>query len=124
MAKFKLKISKESKGNIMIEFDLERALAGDKVLTRMANEEVLQIHKFILSDDDCNLIGVIDGCIRSLSSEDLHMSPKPLSGFVNYYQDCISGVYKTKIAADNGSREEVRIACIDLSTHNEGEGLT
>ena len=108
----------------MIKFDLERALAGDKVLTRMANEEVLQIHKFILSDDDYNLIGVIDGCIRSLSSEDLHMAPKKLSGFVNLYKDNRGVIiHRTKYAADEFAFKPDRIACIDLSQYEEGEGI-
>lgn len=53
--------------------------------------------------------------------------PKRMSGWVNVYQHNVIGgvIHKSKEAADSQPvfSQLKRIACIDLSTHFEGEGL-
>lgn len=113
----------------MIEFCLEKALAGEKVITR-DGREVTQLHKFD-GDVSHRIACVVDNRVVSFvegngvavinNNYDLFMAPKPLSGFVNVYADRTSR-YLSKNDADNGASKD-RIACIDLSIYNEGEGL-
>ena len=105
----------------MKAFNLEKALAGEKVLYH-SGHEVTQFAVFKISA--CNVIcGVINDVFRpGLSESDLFMAPKKLSGFVNCYSYGFS-TYKTRGSADNGSTK-CRIACIDLSQFEEGHGLT
>lgn len=51
--------------------------------------------------------------------------PKPLKGFVNIYYDGYksSPTHGTKEIADEKCNPITRLACIDLSQFNEGEGL-
>jgi hypothetical protein len=115
----------------MIPFDLERALAGDKVLTR-SGKPVTEITEFNLKGNAFNVYGVVkgelccwgkQGSLCSGDEYDLFMAPKPLSGFVNIYRDgSTSYAHTTKKDADNVAKLN-RTACIDLSQHNEGEGL-
>ena len=122
----------------MIKFDLEKALAGEKVVTR-DGREVTQIHKFDISDDN-PIFGVISDKVFSYvdtgeyhhdkreSAHDLFMAPKKLSGFVNVYSDGRHGtVHKTNLAADDWAeempRDIIRLACIDLSQYEEGYGF-
>ena len=121
----------------MILFNLERALAGDKVVTRDGREVTQLAHfdKVHTPYKERNLRGVCDGCITAYTDSgyyyrdgkptkyDLVMAPSQLSGFLNIYHNKInSSWHRSKSSADKLSNDG-RIACIDLSTHNEGEGL-
>ncbi len=120
----------------MIKFDLEKALAGDKVVTR-GGEEVTQLYKFKgLQQDQEPLYCVVDEVVRCFFSDgvydsdlpegiyDLFMSPKQLSGFMHVYSDGGIGVtHKTKDDSKKYGGDRVKIACIDLSQFKEGEGL-
>ena len=118
----------------MIEFNLEKALAGDKVITRDGGEVTQLVvfeteHGPMLYGYEVNSDMVesweIDGSYFDVpreSGDDLFMDPCQLSGFVNVYPNGgMSRSYLTKDAADSEGFK--RIACIDLSTHREGEGL-
>ena len=123
-------------GDNMIKFDLEKALAGDKVITR-DGREVTQLHKFDVGVEFLPVVGVInyelkywdmDGISQAngASFYDLFMAPKKLSGFVNVYTNGDSGyIHDTKKSADNAhsGTQNPKIACIDLSKFDEGEGL-
>lgn len=118
----------------MIKFNLERALAGDKVVTR-DGREVTQLVKFDSGNQLC-LYGVTRNMIRAWygngkedgdKRHDLFMAPDKLKGFVNVYTDTSANfkfldAYVTRNEADICA-ETGRIACIDLSQFNEGEGL-
>ena len=104
----------------MIEFDLERALAGDKVIT-VKFETVYQLKEFSLKERDNLLVGVVNDQVCYLPASHLRMAPKKLSGFINYYENGVISIYETKEAAD--CFDVCRVACIDLSQHEEGEGI-
>lgn len=123
----------------MIKFDLEKALAGDKIVTR-DGREVKQLIKFngIHTGNEC-IYAAVDGRVlefqesgkydkhsRCDDNEDLFMAPKQLSGFVNYYLGDYQPTYHdTKIQANtiNNWPTNHRIALIDLSQFPEGHGL-
>jgi|AntAceMinimDraft_18_1070375.scaffolds.fasta_scaffold31296_2 hypothetical protein len=128
----------------MIKFDIDRALAGDKVITRDGGEvnQFFVIHTdngptltgYIVDSNTIETWDIYGGCYGVLNEchDDLFMSPNKLTGFVNVYADSgVSNKYPTKEAADiSGSVSprmscivSPRIACIDLSSHNVGEGL-
>lgn len=79
----------------MKPFDLQRALAGDKVVTR-DGREVTQLTRF-KCNEEC-LAGVIDGVLEtwhetgkyltndSGCSYDLFMAPKTVKRWVNFYE--------------------------------------
>ena len=118
----------------MIKFDLEKALAGEKVITRNG-EEVTQIVKFNkLQQDEETIYAVIDYEVRSYhsggvydegvdeSTYDLFMAPNKLSGFINVFADRDSSSHKSLDRANQFARKSGmnRIACIDLSQFEEG----
>ena len=105
----------------MIEFNLEQALAGDKVITRNG-EDVTQIAVFYTGN--CELIcGVINGAFSPyLQKSDLFMAPKMLSGFLNCHASGRSLTYINRDAADKYANND-REACIDLSQFPKGYGL-
>ena len=106
----------------MKTFDLEKALAGEKVLYHCGHV-VKQFAVFKISG--CNVIcGVINDTFCSgLSESDLSMAPKQLSGFVNVYENGEVGhTHSTKEEAAS-VRLKACIACIDLSQFEEGHGL-
>jgi len=124
---------KDEDVNDMIEFDLDRALAGDKVITRDGGK-VTQFNIFyaehgpMLYGYDVNSDKIesweTDGRYFDVPREcdsDLFMAPKHLTGFVNVYPD-YAVWFETKVIAESSVGTNL-IACIDLSTHNEGEGL-
>ena len=121
----------------MIKFDLEKALAGDKVVTR-DGQPITQLVKFktysgsVLYGLNCDMDKIeswlIDGRYHDVKGEcaaDLFTAPKKLSGFVNIYEDgMIGNMYSTaKDAHESASDNRDRIACIDLSQFEEGYGL-
>ena len=116
----------------LTKFNLEAALAGDKVITRDGREVTQLTHFNVITDR--SLCGVIDNemCtwlidgVRRVGGSDrenyqLFMAPKKLSGFVNIYSDQTSVECPSRKVADSCSIN--RIACIDLSQFDEGEGL-
>ena len=119
----------------MIKFNLEKALAGDKVVTR-DNREVSQIVEFKGTANGYTLYGVVGDEVESwkecgrflalMDSDnpyDLFMAPKKLSGWVNIYPNLAGPFfYESKGDADRCASID-RIACIDLSQYNEGDGL-
>ena len=117
----------------MIKFDLEKALAGEKVVTR-DGREVTQLHVFNCGDDvEYNVYGVVGCGVEDFSVKgkwahgenelDLFMAPKKLSGFVNVYkQGACDVIFGTKEAADEHHTRN-RVACIDLSQFEEGHGI-
>lgn len=82
----------------MEPFDLERALAGEPVVTRIG-EEVTQLHLFNAPITDYPLVGVLKDQIihwckngkgystGGNSHLDLFMKPKVVEGWVNVYQE-------------------------------------
>lgn len=124
----------------MNKFNLERALSGEKVITR-DGIEVDQFIRFDCEDGDC-LRGVVNGSIESfypcgsyhsgdeVDVYDLFMAPKKLSGFVNVYSreegNVFTSLHDSKDSSDDSKKALngfVRIACIDLSQFDEGHGL-
>lgn len=84
----------------LLPFDLQRALAGDKVVTR-DGREVTQLHFFDLPNADYPVFGVMNNEIHSWpkngqirrdgiqSNGDLFMAPKTVKRWVNFYPtDC------------------------------------
>jgi len=117
----------------MKSFDLEKALAGEKVITR-DGRPITQLVKFktnsgsILYALDCDNDTVepwlIDGRYHDVAGEcgsDLFMAPKKLSGFVNIYDDRGSIQFTDRDIADSCAIN--RTACIGLSQFDEGHGL-
>ena len=119
----------------MIEFNLERALAGDPVVTR-DGRKVTQLVKFVASQGD-ELWGVIGGQVESWRDNghyhnqeiktrtDLFMAQKKPIGFVNVYLDGEVSLHTTRQDADSANNVTLlrRLSCIDLSTIKEGHGL-
>ncbi len=119
----------------MIPFDLEKALAGEKVVTK-DGREVTQFSSFDLEKNSnmFSFAAVVDG--KSLlrfnqygvselviDSSNLFMATKKLSGFVNVYKTHVCDInFGTKKSADEHHTRN-RIACIDLSQFEEGHGL-
>ena len=120
----------------MIEFDLEKALAGEKVITR-DGLEVTQLVNFEGVGDRCESIyAMVGGKVISYygcgnytgnhSPLDLFMAPKKLSGFINLYDNGDAGpiIHNSKKQAMCGRNLiKNRIACIDLSQFEEGHGI-
>jgi hypothetical protein len=120
----------------MIKFDRERALAGDKVITR-DEREVTQIKHFkgikigleciyaVIGGQVCEFYESGSHTLARESNTDLFMAPKKLSGFINVYIDKpnLSIIHTSKEKADTHGGER-RIACIDLSQFEEGHGLS
>lgn len=91
----------------MKPFDLQRALAGDKVVNR-GGTEVTQLTKF-----DCKtsftVVGVMDGAVytwkedgryvETKSCYDLFMAPKTVKRWVNFYGTQKSYHYDSEIKA-------------------------
>jgi len=115
----------------MIKFDLEKALAGEKVVTR-DGREITKLVRFpkdsgatlygLDVDNDTVELWFDNGSYHNMPEPcggDLFMAPKQLSGFVNVYQ---IRVYDTKEMADQEAGSD-RCACIDLSQFPEGYGL-
>ena len=123
----------------MIEFDLEKALAGEKVVTR-DGREVTQLVNFMVMTGR-SLCGVVDKELctwlidgsRRVAGQDvsrykLFMAPKKHKGFIGV---CMTNKRNTFISNPYDSADEVKEACegsnllsiIDLSDFEEGHGL-
>ena len=113
----------------MNKFNLERALAGEKVITRDGREvsQFTNVRK-VKKDSRC-IVGVVggvmqvwfrNGMLNSCESKckfDLFMTPKKLSGFINLYHDRESTFHTARFNG-NGCH-----TIIDLSQFDEGHGL-
>ena len=118
----------------MIKFDIDRALAGDKVITRDGGEvnQFFVIHTdngptltgYIVDSNTIETWDIYGGYYGVLNEcdDDLFMAPKTLSGFVNVYPNSVESGYSTRYDADCFALKD-RIACIDLSQFNVGDGL-
>lgn len=82
----------------MEKFNLERALAGEPVITR-DGKEVTEIHHFKTYSAEHSVYAVVEGILKSFtiegeynsyspseSTNDLFMKPKVIEGWVNVYQ--------------------------------------
>ena len=118
----------------MKPFNLEKALAGDPVVTRNGRP-VTNIHRFNDLNHNRRLYGVIDGKLCSFlengrfssyelseTDHDLFMAPKIVkkSGWVNIYPNNRTGidVFLTKISADRFA-EDTRVACVCIGWEEE-----
>ena len=118
----------QTKGSKMIPFDLEKALAGEKVIRR-SGKEVTQIAVFKTNRGEF-ISGVIEGVLMHVMCEgDLFMAPKSLSGFVVVYSDGVIGnKHSTRKFAELAVQNSIDNECgcsaiIDLSQFEEGHGL-
>ena len=121
----------------MIKFDIDRALAGDKVITRDGGEVnqffIVNTDKgptligYIVDSDEIEAWDIYGGYYGVLNEchDDLFMAPNKLTGFVNVYSDTkVTHIHPTQRAAYNASvGDSCLIACIDLSQFETGEGL-
>ena len=103
----------------MIKFDLEKALAGDKVVNNIGDEQ-FQCHAF-KDAGERNIGCVRNGQVYVYMEDELFMAPKQLSGFVNVYASGAHSYHATlKDAKGFGGSI---VARIDLSQFPEGYGL-
>ena len=116
----------------MKPFDLERALAGDKVVTR-DGREVTQLTKFN-SDADC-LAAVVDGELITWGEDglywvkgrdsgfDLFMAPKTVKRWVNFYSpEAGAWDYETPEKAKECARPEAIAIAVPVE-FEEGLGI-
>ena len=115
----------------MIKFDLEKALAGEKVITS-DGREVEQLHTFDRESIQ-TLYGVMEGSVERWNClgeyhvgttkhpANLFMAPNKLSGFLNHYSNGLPQWFSLRELADSCAID--RVACIDLSQFEEGHGL-
>ena len=114
-------------------FDLQKALAGEKVITASLGDEVTQITSFNLEENVFSVCGVLrgvvcfwndEGSVNGLTSspDDLFMAPKMLEGFLNVDSDTCSSFFESKNRANQFAHSD-RVACIDLSLFPIGYGI-
>tara|TARA_R110000764_G_scaffold197461_2_gene282623 strand:+ start:98 stop:655 length:558 start_codon:yes stop_codon:yes gene_type:complete len=126
-SKFKLVTPKEEVKTMRTPFNLERAIAGDKVVNKRGCEyNQFSVIKTRIKDViSCYSVEAND--VYRYSEKDvntiLFMAPKMGKGFVNVYGDyiCMNG-YDTRKLADEYATYS-RVMCIDLSQFPEGYGL-
>lgn len=122
-------------------FNLERALAGEPVITRDGKKVTELTHfKTLHPASEHPLTGVLDGRRETFrldgtfgltprrSEYDLFMAPKIIKAWVNVYATRVPG-YSVNLSSGYSSREEAdahatntRIACIEVDIE-EGQGL-
>ena len=131
----------------MSEFNLEKALSGERIETR-GGREITQLVKFN-TNSGCVLYGLdvendhveqwlIDGRYHGINPEcdgDLIMSPKRVNGFVNVYNNISPTWHEDEVQAnsdavniisrqpENPKDDTVLLATIDLSEFEVGHGL-
>ena len=110
----------------MIKFDLEKALAGEKVIN-CDHQPIIQLTQFKLySGDALYGLNCDEDRVECYLPENLFMAPKKLSGFLNVYSNTHHSAHSSREAADVFTVDTPlinRIACIDLSQFEEGHGL-
>lgn len=123
----------------MKPFDLEKALAGEPVITR-DGKKATEVVFLKTADDLYVVIAVVDGKVlsytkdgkywasKSADQNDLFMAPKKVKGWMNVYTTIrdsavasSSAVYKTRKDADVNATSG-RLACIEVE-FEEGQGL-
>lgn len=109
----------------MEPFNLEKALAGDPVVTR-TGENVTQIHLFDAKDMQgahaCYPVyGILKGRVTSFTEKgtynikegndfDLFMKPKVIEGWINIYEE--QGILWTSVAHDSEEEAKEKILSI------------
>lgn len=95
----------------IIPFDLEKAIAGEPVVTR-DGREVTELHLFKTSTNDCQKVGaLVDGMIVGYTESgnyyrdiedgrDLFMKPKPVETYWRIYDDNTVGCFIYKSLED------------------------
>lgn len=109
----------------MKPFDLEKALAGEPVVTRQG-QPVTQVCMFNNTRASCPVFGACNGLIRWWNTsgqvaydeehaDDLFMAGNKKEGWVNIYPDQKLGdmIYPTETQAD-GAKGQERIACVKI----------
>ena len=124
-SKFKLVTPKEKAKTMRTPFNLERALAGDKVVDKDGGEyNQFSVIK-TLNSTLINCYSVGGDCSKTYSEKAantvLFMAPRMGKGFINVYNSFASGYDTRELADENASPN--RIMCIDLSQFPEGYGL-
>ena len=115
-------------------FNLEKALAGDPVVTRDGKKVTEIVRLKTVDNIHCNIIGVVDGIPRHYEMDgvcnegfviphlQLFMAPKIVkkSGWLNIYPNDKVGYYmhQTKMTADCNA-EENRLACVKVEWEEE-----
>ena len=128
LSTFKLVTPKEENKTMRTPFNLERALAGDKVVDKDGGEYNQFSVINLLNSTLINCYSVSGNCanqyLESTVNTILFMAPKMGKGFVNVNVDgYISSVlYTTRKVADDRASSD-RIMCIDLSQFPKGYGL-
>tara|TARA_B110000908_G_C10116939_1_gene385771 strand:+ start:404 stop:964 length:561 start_codon:yes stop_codon:yes gene_type:complete len=123
---FKLVTPKEEGKTMRTPFNLERAIAGDKVVNKSGCEyNQFSVIKTRIKDViSCYSVEAND--VYRYSEKDvntmLFMAPKMGKGFVNVDVDGNVTNYRTKLFADKLANSD-RAMCIDLSQFPEGYGL-
>ena len=125
LSTFKLVTPKEENKTMRTPFNLERALAGDKVVDKDGGEyNQFSVIK-TLNSTLINCYSVGGDCSKTYSEKAantvLFMAPKMGKGFVNVYNSFASGYDTRELADENASPN--RIMCIDLSQFPKGYGL-
>ena len=123
---FKLVTQKEENKTMRTPFNLERALAGDKVV----NTDGHECNQFsVIKKRDKNVINfysAYNNCVyqylESHTNNLLSMAPKMGKGFINVDADGCTSYRNTKLSVDRLANSD-RIMCIDLSQFPEGYGL-
>ena len=126
----------DPKETSIIKFNLEKALAGEKVITR-DGQEVTQLVKFDVEDDCYQVYGVLNGALERWVCTgdyddclgehhlDLFMAPKMLSGYIaccsNNITKTVDDLKAAKLFASQTGCE--LLALVDLSKIEEGHGL-
>ena len=122
----------------MKAFNLEQALAGEKIVTR-DGREITQLVTFKTAsgeviygldvENDHVEQWLIDGRYHDTKDDcggDLFMAPEILYGFINDYAHLPPTWHSSREDADIVARNSLkgdRVACIDLSQFEEGHGL-
>lgn len=116
----------------LLPFDLQRALAGDKVVTR-DGREVTQLQKFDCDSEYC-LVGIFEGQIESWThtgryienkkelSLNLFMAPKTVKRWVNFYKNERATHYETENEAKEHADTFLAIAIAVPVEFEEGYG--
>lgn len=109
----------------MEKFNLERALAGEPVITR-DGREVTEIHFFETCTEDRSLVAVIGGeiCLfhnnglsfgtNNLTQRDLFMKPKVIEGWCNVYVSSSNEMY---MSGTYPSEEKAKSCIIESSAY-------
>jgi hypothetical protein len=110
----------------MEKFNLERALAGEPVITR-EGKEVTQLTYFKEAREQYNLVGLMEGVVCTWNekgtsilghetSSDLFMKPKENAIWVNVYKNSFGKI----LLGSNWETEEEAIRFKDDDSLNEG----